>query len=102
MSTSPSMGPQKTGIPPAPLKSTGAKVLLWILGGFAGLVLFLIVCGAGLGFYMVHKARQAGMDTELMRKNPALAMAKMTVTANPDVQIVSSNDSAGTMVVRHK
>lgn len=103
MSTTPSMSPQPpAGMPPAPPKSSGVKVLLWILGGFATLVLLVIVCLAGLGFYMVHKARQAGLDPELMKRNPGLAVAKMAVTANPDVQIVSSNDSSGTMVVRDK
>lgn len=77
-------------------------MLLWVLGGFAALVLLVIVCLAGLGFYMVHKAKQAGLDPELMKRNPGLAVAKMAVTANPDVQIVSSNDSSGTMVIRDK
>jgi hypothetical protein len=103
MSTTPSMSPQAPGgMPPAPPKSSGVKILLWIIGGFAALVLLIIVAVAGLGFYMMHKAKQAGLDPELMKKNPALAVAKMAVTANPDVQMVSSNDSAGTMVVRDK
>jgi hypothetical protein len=89
-------------MPPAPAKSSGAKILLWIIGGFAALVILVIVAVAGLGFYVVHKARQAGMDPELMKKNPALAVAKMAVTANPDVQMISSDDSAGSMVVRDK
>lgn len=99
MSTTPSMSPQ---MPPPPPKSSGGKVLLWIFGGLAALVLLVVVCLAGLGFFMMHKARQAGLDPELMRKNPALAAAKMVVIANPDVQLVSSNDASGTMVVRDK
>ena len=104
MSTGPSMSPQTPGaVPPAPTrKSSGGKILLWIVGGFAALVLLVIVAIAGLGFFMMHKAKQAGLDPELLKKNPALAMAKMAVTANPDVQMISSNDSAGTMVVRDK
>jgi hypothetical protein len=104
MSTTPSMSPQTPGaVPPAPpQKSSGAKVVLWIVGGFAALVFLVIVAIAGLGFFMMHKAKQAGLDPELLKKNPALAMAKMAVTANPDVQMISSNDSAGTMMVRDK
>jgi hypothetical protein len=89
-------------MPPAPPKSSGAKILLWIVGGFAALVILVIVAVAGLGFYVVHKAKQAGIDPELMKKNPALAAAKMAVTASPNVQMVASDDSAGTMVVRDK
>jgi hypothetical protein len=62
-----------------PAKKSNA--LLWILGG---------------------KAKQAGLDPELMKKNPPLAAAKMAVFANPDVEMVSSDDNAGTMVVRDK
>lgn len=103
MSSTPSMGPQVPGgMPPAPPKSSGAKILLWIFGGLAALVLLVIVCMAGLGFFLYHKAKSAGMNPELLRKNPALAAAKVVVMSNPDVQLVSSNDSAGTMVVRDK
>ncbi len=98
MSTTPSMSPQ---MPPPP-KQSGAKVLAWIFGGMAVLVLLFIVGGAGVGFFMMHRVKQHGVSPELMWKNPALATAKMVVLSNPDVQLVSSNDSAGTMVVRDK
>ncbi|HWG86884.1 MAG TPA: hypothetical protein VN679_03805 [Candidatus Acidoferrales bacterium] len=102
MST-PSMSPQMPGgMPPAPPKSSGAKVILWIVGVFAALVIFVIVALAGLGFFFMHKAKQAGLDPELIRKNPGLAAAKMVVMNNPQLQVVSSNDNTGTMVVREK
>ena len=50
----------------------------------------------------MHKAKQAGFDSELARKNPALAGAKLAVAMNPDVEIVSSDDNAGTITVRDK
>jgi hypothetical protein len=37
-----------------------------------------------------------------MKKNPGLATAKMAVTMSPDTEIVSSDDKAGTIVVRDK
>lgn len=97
------MSPQMPGgMPPAPPKSSGAKVILWIVGVFAALVIFVIVALAGLGFFFMHKAKQAGLDPELIRKNPGLAAAKMVVMNNPQLQVVSSNDNTGTMVVREK
>ena len=102
MST-PSMSPQVPGgMPPAPPKSSGVKVILWIVGVFVALIIFVIVAMAGLGFFFLHKAKQAGLDPELIRKNPGLAAAKMVVMHNPELQVVSSNDATGTMVVRDK
>ena len=105
MSSTPSMTPQPpAGGPPAPAAGSGSgvKIVLWILGGFVG---FGVLCTIGIMVVfslVVHKAKQSGLDPDLMQKNPALAVAKLAVTANPDVQMVSSNDSAGTMVVRDK
>lgn len=53
-------------------------------------------------FFIVHKAKQAGLDPDLMQKNPVLAVAKFTVATNPDLETVSSDDSSGTIVVRDK
>jgi hypothetical protein len=50
----------------------------------------------------MHKVKQAGFDSDLMKKNPALATAKLAVSMNPDTEIVSSDDNAGTIVVRDK
>jgi hypothetical protein len=75
---------------------------LWIVGGFVGFSALCII-GIMVVFSLVmHKAKQSGLDPNLMQKNPALAVAKLAVTANPDVEMISSNDSAGTMVVRDK
>lgn len=87
---------------PAPQKSSGAKVLFWILGIILGLILLALGSCAVIGFYAMHKAKQAGFDSDLMKKNPGLASAKMAVALNPDAEIVSSDDSAGTITVRDK
>jgi hypothetical protein len=94
--------PQTPAAPPAPPRSSGTKVLLWIAGIFAGLLLLCFASCAVFGFYAMHKVKQAGFDTDLMKRNPALATAKMAVAMSPDTEIVSSDDRAGTMVVRDK
>jgi hypothetical protein len=101
MSSAPS-SPQTPGVPPAPQKSSGAKILIWIAGIIVGLLLITFASCAVIGFYAMHKANQVGFDSELMKKNPGLAGAKMAVALNPDAEIVSSDDSAGTIVVRDK
>jgi hypothetical protein len=101
MSSAPPPAPQTPGVP-VPQKSSGAKVLLWIVGIVVGLFLLGSATCAVLGFYAMHKVKQAGFDSDLMKKNPGLATAKMAVTLNPDTEILSSDDNAGTIVVRDK
>ena len=102
MSSTPSSPQTPGGIPPAPQKSSGTKVLLWVIGIVVGLILISFASCAVLGFYAMHKVKQAGFDSDLMKKNPGLATAKMAVTMSPDTEIVSSDDNAGTIVVRDK
>lgn len=102
MSTVPP-GPPTSGIPaPTPQKSSGTKPLVWILGIIVGLLLLAFGSCAVVGFYAMHKVKQAGFDSDLMKKNPGLATAKMAVAMNPDVEVVSSDDNAGTIAVRDK
>ncbi|HKF19959.1 MAG TPA: hypothetical protein VKE93_00240 [Candidatus Angelobacter sp.] len=105
MSSTPAATPQPpSGSPPTapPAKGSGAKVFLWVLGGCATIVVLGILVVSGLVWYGVHKAKQAGFDPELMKKNPVLAVAKLSVATNPDTEMVSSDDSSGTIVVRDK
>jgi hypothetical protein len=105
MSSAPSTTPQPPpGGPPAapPTMSGGSKALLWIFGGCATVVVLGVVIVAGVFFFVIHKAKQAGLDPELMQKNPVLAVAKLSVAMNPDLDTVSSDDSSGTIVVRDK
>jgi hypothetical protein len=95
--TPPNMPPQ--GQPPAPKKTS---VWVWILGG---IVLFFfaitITCGI-IGYMGMRMIKQAGFDSELMKNNPGLAMAKMVTAMNKDYETVSTNDRTGTIVVREK
>lgn len=92
------------GVPPAtaPQKGSGSKVLFWILGIVLGLIVLCFgTCAVG-SYFLVHKVKQAGLDSDLMKKNPAYASAKLAVTMNPDAEIVSSDDNAGVITVRDK
>jgi len=104
MSTIPPSTPVSGGVPPAPVpqKGSGSKVLIWVIGIFVGLTLLGLGSCAAVLFYAKHKVQQAGFDSDLMKKNPAFATAKMAVSMSPDAEIVSSDDSSGTIVVRDK
>ncbi|HYL91960.1 MAG TPA: hypothetical protein VEW69_02265 [Alphaproteobacteria bacterium] len=97
MSTSPTPVPPAAGV--AAKKS---NIWLWVLGGCGTLIVLVIVVLGLLGLFVWNKAKQAGIDPALMKKNPALATFKMAISMNPDVQMISSDDDAGTMVVRDK
>lgn len=84
---------------PTPKKTSP---LVWILGIVGGLlVLGMIGCGI-VSFLFVKTVQHAGFDSSLMKKNPGLAMTKMVTAMNPDYEVVSSNDGAGTVTVKEK
>src|SRR5258708_14743318 len=99
MSTTPSTGPETSGVTHPAKKS---NVLMWVLGGCGTLILLVIIAFVGLGMWGMHKVKEAGLDPELMKKNPGLATARMTVAMNKDLELISSDDSAGTIVGRDK
>jgi hypothetical protein len=95
--TPPNMEPQGTA--PAAKKTS---IWVWILGGIA-IFLFAITLTCGIvGYLGMRMIKSAGFDSELMKKNPGLAMAKMVTAMNPDYEMVKTNDREGTIVVREK
>jgi len=100
MSTTPN--PQVPGsqpVAPASSSNTGCKIILWILGILAFLGIVAVIVIALLFHYAAHKLKQTG---DLMTKNPIYATAKLEAQFNPDMEIVSSDDSNGSLVVRNK
>jgi len=99
MASTPPLDPQQPvqpaqGVPPAPpKKKMGA--LGWVLIGCGGLMVVGLVVIVGLYFFVMHKAKQAGLDPELMKKNPGLASVKMLVAMNPDLEMTSTDDGRG-------
>jgi hypothetical protein len=83
-----------------PQKKT--SIWVWILGGLA-VFFFLILATCGVAAYMgMRMIKSAGFDSELMQKNPGLAMAKMVTALNKDYETVKTNDREGTITVREK
>src|SRR5215471_6372199 len=98
MSSTPSAPP-----PAAPQKSgSGLKIVLWIIGIFVGIVILCVIGVTVLVYVGIHKAKQAGFDPDLMKKNPVYATFKIAANVSPDVDIMSSDDSAGSLTVREK
>lgn len=91
------MPPQ--GQAPAAKKTS---IWVWIIGG---VVVFLfgitLMCGV-VGYLGMRAIKSAGFDSDLMQKNPGLAMAKMVTAMNKDYETVKTNDREGTITVREK
>ena len=95
MATNPPVPP----VPPPPQKSTALK---WILIGVGSFFVLIFLVVAALGLFVVHKAREAGLDTDLIKRNPGLAVAKMAIAANPDLEVVSADENRKVITVRDK
>jgi len=96
-------GPYQGGYPagaapqpgmPQPRKGLGP--LAWILIILGSLFLLFVIGISAVVLFVGHKIHQAA-------KNPAIAIAKLAVAANPDAEIVSEDDDRGTLTIRdHK
>jgi hypothetical protein len=88
--------------PPLVVAPRKTSPIVWILVIVLGLFVLGIVGVVGTGFFVLHKAKQAGFDTALMSRNPGLAVAKMITAMNPDAEVVKTDDSAGTITIRDR
>lgn len=102
----PAPPPPPSAVPPpvgqAPPQPAKKGPWLWVLVGCLGLIVLVGLAVGGGMLFIAHKAKQAGLDTELMKRNPGLAAAKMAVALNKDLEIVSTDEDGGTMTLREK
>ena len=100
MSPPPMGPPPPVGMPPMQTKKTSP--LVWILAIVLGLFVLGGLAAIGMGFFVYHKVKQAGIDPALMQKNPGLAVSKMITAFNPDAEVVRTDEDAGTITIRDK
>ncbi|MGA2436170.1 MAG: hypothetical protein ABSG25_12885 [Bryobacteraceae bacterium] len=91
-----------TNVPPmtppggaAPPKKTNP--LVWILVGIAGFIFLMVLLVVAGGLIFVHKIHQAGFDS-----NPAAAVVRMAIAANPDLELITVDEKSGVVIVRDK
>ncbi len=85
---------QGSAVPPPPPKK-GMGPLGWIAIG-CGVIVVLGIIGFGVLGYIGKKF------VDKAQKNPAMFGAEMLVRANPDLELVSKDDSTGTITVKNK
>ncbi len=93
---------QASPVQVAPGAQRKTSPLVWILVAVLGLFLLMGIAVVGGGLFLVHKAKQAGLDPELMRNNPGLATAKLLAATNPDLEVVSTDDGRGLITIRQR
>src|SRR5437667_8479257 len=72
------LSPQVSQPGPAAMAPVVRKTspIVWVLVAVLGLFVLGGIAVLGAGYFVIHKARQAGLDPELMRRNPGLAVSK--------------------------
>lgn len=102
----PNQGVPQGAMPAAmPMPSPGPRKtspLVWVFVALAGVFLLFVFGAIGVSALLFHKAHQAGLDTDLIRRNPAAAVARMAAMANRDVEIVGEDDRNGTITLRDR
>ena len=95
-SPSPSPDPSTASVPEA--KKKGLSPLMWVLIILGSVFVLTMGACVACGLVVTQAARELARDIEA---NPAKAMAELMVRTNPEVELVSSDDEAGTMTVRN-
>ena len=74
----------------------------WLPVGLGGLLTILVMIVAAGGFLVWYKVRQAGLDPEMMQRNPALVVATMVATTHPNVEVLGVDEKKGVIRVRER
>ncbi len=97
------MQPGQTAEVPLPVaakKKTSPWV--WVLGGCGVIVVLGVLAVVGTGFFVAKKVSDAGIDTDLLKKNPVVAAAKIAVTMNPELELVEMDEDKGILTIKEK
>lgn len=91
----------------APVEKKGLSTLAWVGIGCGGLVVVGLIAVFGLGFFAVQKGKEivteaTGSDSFQdfvadMRDNPTKKAAETVIALDPDLEIISTDDEAGTL-----
>lgn len=95
MTNPPVSSPPPPVSPSSPPPKKGTNVWVWV--GVGCLVVVLLGLGTcyACGVFVKNKV-------EKFADNPAMSAAKLIVQANPELELVSTDDAAGTLTIRKK
>jgi hypothetical protein len=98
--TTPIGMPPQQQFPPPPAKKS--NVLTYVLIGCGTFVILGVLAFAVGGYFVWNKAKEMGLDPELMQKQPTLAAAKIMVAMNPEIELVSVDEAKGLITIKDK
>ena len=84
--------PTAPGMEASAMQPRKTSPLVWVLVAILGLFILIGIGVIGAGVFVMHKAKQAGLDPDLMRHNPGLAVGKLLAATNPDLEVISVDD----------
>lgn len=95
---------QQQGYTPYPQAQPPKKggAMKWVLIGCLGFLILGGVAVGGVVWYGYSKAKQAGFDPELMKRNPGFAAAKLAIGLDPDKELISADEATNTFTVKDK
>lgn len=76
--------------------------LVWILAAVVGVFVLVGILFVGAGLFVANKVKNAGFDSALAQKNPALAAAKVMASLNPEVEVVKVDEERGLLTIKDK
>lgn len=88
--------------PPMAPRVRKTSPLVWVLVIVFGLFALGVVGVIGTGLFVAHTVRRAGIDPDLWKHNPGLAVGKIIAASNPDVEVLETDDGAGRVRLRDK
>ncbi len=103
MATPPPPPPQPPPPPPPPPPAKGNNRALIIVLSIIGVIVLIIGGCTVTCAYFAHKAsKKIGEYSREASKNPAMAAISMAVAFNPNVEVVSKDESTGKITLRNK
>jgi uncharacterized protein YfiM (DUF2279 family) len=84
--------------PPAPGQKKKMSALGWIAIGCGAIAILAILALGGAAFIGGRFLKNKAAEFE---KNPTLAAAKVLVQANPELEVVESDEDAGTLTIKN-
>lgn len=100
--------------PPAPQPTSDKKGLsgwAWVAIGCGGLIALAFVVFVGLSMFVFQKGKELAKEAtgvesldelvDELQENPAKTYAEMAVRMNPDLEVISTDDRAGTITFKN-
>ena len=88
---------------PATAQKKKFSPIAWVMIGCLGLLILVGGCFAVTTFFAAKKAKDVfGVVADDFKDNPAMAAAEMFVKLNPELDLVESDDEAGTLTIRNR